>query len=89
MSSVQVTSEIMSKYIEGQDWGYYIQENENCTRCMETCLNDGNCVNLEGQDNSLNQTDGYCAWWSKDRCSDESELTIVGNGKAKTCFHIG
>ena len=78
-----------SKYIEGQDWGYYFQGKGNCTGCMKKCLNDVHCGTMECQDNSLNRTEDYCSWWSKNRCSDESELVGIGNGKSKTCFRIG
>ena len=78
-----------SKYIEGQDWGHYLKGKGNCTSCMKMCLNDVNCGTMECQENNLVNTDGYCSWWSKDRCSAESELTGIGNGETKTCFRVG
>ena len=78
-----------SKYIEGQDWGHYLKGKGNCTSCMKMCLNDVNCGTMECQENSLTNNDGYCSWWSKDRCSTESELTGIDNGETKTCFRVG
>ena len=78
-----------SRYVEGKDWGYYFKRDGNCKSCMEKCLNDQNCGSLECQDNSVNQTNGYCTWWKKNQCVLLSEFIVAGNGLAKTCKYKG
>ena len=52
-----------------KDYGYYSENDSNCTMCKEKCNNDPECGAIEcggDKDHTI------CAWWKFDKCTDKN-----------------
>ena len=52
-----------------KDYGFYSENDSNCTMCKEKCNKDPECGAIECGGDKDHST---CAWWKFDKCTDKN-----------------